>query len=92
VKNLKKYIDQRNFYREWAKKPPYDADNLSVRDMADLYEDLSCDLSPENLCCDGELRGAALNRKTKFLNAAHAELTAHASSRGHTLALKGIRW
>lgn len=39
-----------------------------------LFLDLSSALSPENLCCDGELRGRALNMKAIMLNGAWADL------------------
>ena len=37
---------------------------------------LEGDLSPENLCCDGELRGKALADKSKRLRGAYKELQA----------------
>jgi hypothetical protein len=35
---------------------------------------LESDLSPENLTCDGEVRGSALQQKARFLNRAAEEL------------------
>jgi hypothetical protein len=37
-------------------------------------DDLENDLSPENLTCDGELRGAKLVQKANKLKAAYSEL------------------
>lgn len=39
-----------------------------------IREELDNDLSPENLCCDGELSGARLVAKSKYLNGALREL------------------
>ena len=39
-----------------------------------LAQRLSCSLSPENLCCDGELRGAKLQAKSRLLYKAKEEL------------------
>jgi len=47
------------------------------RTEADVMHDLrnvECQLSPENLSCDGELRGRKLQQKAKMLNARKADL------------------
>ena len=69
MRNLKAYLDQKNQWRSIFGKPAlqYPKDRKHILDM------LECDLSPENLACDGELRGAALIKKSKFLRAALAE-------------------
>ncbi len=48
-------------------------------EVAYLFDALECDLSPENLTCDGEIRGATLNRKAKHLNASLTELHKYGS-------------
>ena len=50
--------------------------NLSSIDIDCLLQDLDHELSPENLTCDGELFGVALNRKREMLESAMAELIA----------------
>lgn len=40
------------------------------------FADLSCELSPENLSCDGELPDAEVNRKYKSLQKKWRELEA----------------
>jgi hypothetical protein len=60
------YIDGKNL---WASHfgdkeityPP------APEDLAGLRDSLECDLSPENLTCDGEVRGAVLRQKAKYL-------------------------
>jgi hypothetical protein len=73
-KHLKDYVDQKNWVRRMFKRPELDVSNLSAQDVQDLLESIEGDLSPENLCCDGELRGAALRRKAAMINGARTEL------------------
>jgi hypothetical protein len=45
---------------------------MSKRTEAEIIRDLQtveCQLSPENLTCDGELRGTALRKRAAALNA-----------------------
>ena len=73
--HLRSYIESRNallaFFRG---SHPIDPDNISYQDARDLLEAVECDLSPENLCCDGELRGRALQQKAARLHGAKAAL------------------
>ena len=71
---LEQYVKQRNMQRMWFNQPQFDVNNLSPKDVRELLDSLECDLSPENLCCDGELRGAPLRAKTKMLNEAKKAL------------------
>lgn len=71
---LAQYIAQKNLWRPMFKKPEIDPANISPREARELLDMLENDLSPENLCCDGELRGAALRAKTKMLNEARNAL------------------
>ena len=78
--SLKKFIEQENrmaklFWRD-DKSKVYDINNLTASDKAKLADMLACALSPENLCCDGELRGAPLRTKTKLLYDAKRDLAA----------------
>ena len=74
--NLKQYVDQKNFWNRIAKRPLMDAESLTREQIVYLLDCLECDLSPENLCCDGELRGAALRKKERMLHGAKRELEA----------------
>ena len=79
-KHLEAYIAERHRLNEFFRalgdtpKKTYSAANLSAQDREELLKQLECALSPENLCCDGELRGAALKRKATMLYGAKAEL------------------
>ena len=73
-KYLAKYIAQRNMQRMWFNQPEIDPANIKPREARELLDSIECDLSPENLCCDGELRGAPLRAKTKMLHEARKAL------------------
>ena len=74
--SLRKYINQRNQMATLFGGPAIDPKNLTAEVKLELAKQLLCDLSPENLCCDGELRGARLRTKAQMLNAAKADLEA----------------
>lgn len=78
--SLKKFIAQENRVAElWGKGNwtvfPAVAD-LTPEHKKELANRLLSALSPENLCCDGELRGAKLRAKSILLNTAKADLEA----------------
>jgi len=77
--SLKKFIAQENRYAAmWGDGPdslfPDSIRLLTTEQKKKLAQRLLSALSPENLCCDGELRGAALRTKSAMLNKAKAEL------------------
>lgn len=47
---------------------------LDATGKAKVRDLLESDLSPENLTCDGELRGRQLQERVKYLRAVEAEL------------------
>jgi hypothetical protein len=69
---LKQYIDRANTFGKFFGEKEYDLNN--VFDRRRLAEKLDCDLSPENLTCDGEVRGEALKHKYTFLTRALKQL------------------
>lgn len=78
MKNLQLYIHHKNAYTALfvPSGRMLDITYLTKADCDFLASCLDGDLSPENLCCDGELRGPALAKKAKFLNACVKELAA----------------
>lgn len=76
MKNLTAFIARRNLNVSVFGGKQLDVKNLSAADRADLLNALEGALSPENLCCDGELRGSALQQKSRMLNGALHELQA----------------
>lgn len=71
---LKMYIEQKNKWRRVFKQEELNLATLTPKQARGLLDELECDLSPENLTCDGELRGAALLTKKKMLVGAMAAL------------------
>jgi hypothetical protein len=72
ISNLEQYVESRN---AWAKI--FGNKQLSLLNKADrqkIADALDADLSPENLTCDGEVRGQALQNKFNFLSRCAAEL------------------
>jgi hypothetical protein len=72
--HLKKYIDQKNVWRRFAGKSELQLEAINLAEANDLFRSLGADLSPENLTCDGELRGRALQEKAAMLKGAVKDL------------------
>jgi hypothetical protein len=69
---IEQYVKQKN---EWNSIFGKKALSLLVTgDRQRIADMLGSDLSPENLTCDGEVRGSALQQKARFLNRAAEEL------------------
>lgn len=72
ISNLEQYVESRN---AWAKIfGNRQLSLLNAQDRQRIANAIDSDLSPENLTCDGEVRGLALQRKASFLNRCAAEL------------------
>lgn len=76
MKNLTAFVAQQNFHAALFGGKPLDVNRLTSADHAQLRDALESALSPENLCCDGELTGRALQQKACMLNGAMRELRA----------------
>lgn len=74
MKYLRQYVEQKNVWNKLTNRPLLDPNQLTNSQVRDLMDSIECDLSPENLCCDGELRGAKLRAKAKMLHGAQAEI------------------
>lgn len=73
-KAIEKYVEQKN---SWGKI--FGSRPLSLQSAADrqtIADSLDCDLSPENLTCDGELTRSQVQTKYNFLTQAATELKA----------------
>jgi len=65
IANLEAYVELKN---SWSKI--FNGKELSLLNAQDrqaIANSLDADLSPENLTCDGELRGKALQDRQRFL-------------------------
>lgn len=67
-KYLTEYIEQKNRWRRLFNQEEIDPANISPKQARELWDSLDADMSPENLTCDGELKGAALKRKFIMLH------------------------
>ena len=68
MKNLTTYVDSCINLRLT------DINNINQKIADRIFDSLDGDLSPENLCCDGEIGAAAARRQEKFLYKAGYEL------------------
>lgn len=73
-KNLAQYIANKNIWRNLTGQTYYDVNNLNAAEVAELAHSLNCELSPENLHCDGEISAAEAKVKYNFLLKVIAEL------------------
>lgn len=69
---LQDYIDGKNVIRAMFKIDLVGMPT-TTEEADEVIEHLEADLSPENLCCDGELSGEPLRIKSKNLNDAYNE-------------------
>ena len=71
---IEQYVEQKNKWITMFGQPGLSLLNKSDRQK--IADSLDADLSPENLTCDGELRGAELQKRYNFLTKAAKELKA----------------
>ena len=72
ISTLEAYVAQRNAWGKIFGQKPLSL--LNANDRQRIANMIDGDLSPENLTCDGELRGEALREKYAYLNRAAQEL------------------
>jgi hypothetical protein len=72
MKALQAYIEQKNRWNAIFKGEQFEVKSASGRKR--IAQSLDADLSPENLTCDGEVRGVELRKKQDYLNQCVTEL------------------
>ncbi len=72
MKALQTYIDNKNRWNAIFKGEQFEVQSASGRQR--VAQSLDADLSPENLTCDGEVRGVELRKKQDYLNQCVTEL------------------
>jgi len=72
ISTLEQYVDQKNSWGAIFGQKPLSL--MNAQDRQRIAESLDSDLSPENLTCDGEMRGAQLQAKYRMLTRAAQEL------------------
>ena len=66
IANLTTWLARENDIRKYFNEPLLEL----PRDKTRVIQMLEASLSPENLTCDGEIRGLDLQRKFQYLNGA----------------------
>jgi hypothetical protein len=72
MKTLQAYIEQKNRWNAIFKGEQFEVKSAAGRRR--IAQSLDADLSPENLTCDGEVRGVELRKKQDYLNQCVTEL------------------
>ena len=78
ISTLEQYVEQKNSWGKIFGKPALSL--LNAKDRQSIANSLDADLSPENLTCDGEIRGAQLQAKYRYLTRCAQELQSIDSS------------
>jgi hypothetical protein len=65
IQALELYVERKNSWNKLFGKKPLSL--LNAKDRQSIANSLDADLSPENLTCDGEIRGAELREKQAYL-------------------------
>lgn len=74
MKALKNYIESKNAFRRIFGQAEIKFP-VTATEINELYDMLECDLSPENLHCDGEISRSAAAKKARAFNAALKDLS-----------------
>lgn len=74
MKTIQKYVDDKNLWNKLCGSRLLSLD--SAEDRQKIAQSLDCDLSPENLTCDGELSVAQVRVRHRYLTTAAKELMA----------------
>jgi hypothetical protein len=72
IATLEQYVEQKNKWRAIFKDRPLSL--LNAQDRQAIANSIDSELSPENLTCDGELRGAQVQQKFRYLTRCAEEL------------------
>jgi hypothetical protein len=72
IATIEQYVERKNSFAKLFGTKPLSL--LNAKDRQTIADSLDSDLSPENLTCDGEVRGAQLQAKYRFLTRAAEEL------------------
>ena len=72
MKNLTKFVNNRNAISHLWGDPAWDLNN--AKDRKAIASRIDCELSPENLHCDGEISHVQAMKKFNFLMACAKEM------------------
>ena len=86
-RNLLAYIEQKNAFRGMCGAEQINLP-LTQDQINEIADDIDCDMSPENLCCDGEISSSQAGLKAGKLCRAFSELKQHAKDQGLSITVK----
>ena len=69
---LNDYVAQKNYWNSLFNSAPLDLSN--AQDRKTIAQSIDCELSPENLSCDGELPASQVRARYKQLNTVAKQL------------------
>lgn len=72
ISTLEQYVEQKNSWGKIFGSKPMSL--MNAKDRQRIADSIDADLSPENLTCDGELRGAQVQAKYRMLTRCAAQL------------------
>jgi hypothetical protein len=72
ISTLEQYVEQKNSWGKIFGSKPLSL--LNAADRQKIADSIDSDLSPENLTCDGELRGSQVQAKYRMLTRCAEEL------------------
>ena len=72
ISTLEAYVENKNRWRLIFTQKPLSL--LNAQDRQAIANSIDSELSPENLTCDGELRGAQVQQKFRYLTRCAEEL------------------
>jgi hypothetical protein len=72
IATIEQYVEQKNKWRAVFNQKPLSL--LNKADRQAIANSIDSELSPENLTCDGELRGSAVQQKFRYLTRCAEEL------------------
>jgi hypothetical protein len=74
ISTLEQYVAQRNEWNRLTSKKPKALSLMNPADRQEIADSLDCELSPENLHCDGEISNAQAMQKYRYLTRCAQEL------------------
>ena len=72
ISTIEQYVERKNSFAKLFGSKPLSL--LNAKDRQAIADSIDCELSPENLTCDGELSRSQVQQRYRFLTRAAQEL------------------
>ena len=72
ISTIEQYVERKNSFAKLFGSKPLSL--LNAKDRQAIADSIDCELSPENLTCDGELSRSQVQQRYNFLTRAAQEL------------------